>query len=74
MSKEPKSLSTFLQPIVDELQAFWKGVKLTTSQSTIPLTYRGALILASADLPALCENCAVLKVTQHIGAVRNVLS
>ena len=53
MSKEPKSLNTFLAPIVDELQALWKGVKLMTSQSRIPLTYRGALLLASADLPAI---------------------
>ena len=52
MKKEPKSLNTFLEPIVDELKALWKGVKLTTSQSGIPLTYRGALLLASADLPA----------------------
>ena len=57
MSKEPKSLNTFLAPIVDELQVFWKGVKLTTSQSMIPLTYRGALLLASADLPAVRKLC-----------------
>lgn len=53
MSKEPKSLNTFLAPIVDELKAFWIGVKLKTSQSKIPITYRGALLLASADLPAV---------------------
>ena len=57
MSKEPKSLNTFLAPIVDELQALWKGVKLTTSQSRIPLTYWGALLLASADLPAVRKLC-----------------
>lgn len=39
MSKEPKSLNTFLAPIVNELQALWKGVKLSTSSSDIPLTY-----------------------------------
>ena len=49
-SKEPKSLNTFLAPIVDELQALWKGVKLTTSQSRIPLTYRGALLPAVRKL------------------------
>ena len=53
MSKEPKSLNTFLAPIDDELKAFWIGVKLKTSQSKIPITYRGALLLASADLPAV---------------------
>ena len=67
MSKEPKSLNTFLAPIVDELQAFWKGVKLTTSQSTIPLTYRGALLLASADLPAVRKLCGFKGHSAHRG-------
>ena len=67
MSKEPKSLSTFLQPIVDELQAFWKGVKPTTSQSTTPLTYRGSLILASADLPAVRKLCGFKGHSAHRG-------
>ena len=31
MSKEPKSMNTFLAPIVDELKAFWIGVKLKNS-------------------------------------------
>lgn len=53
MSKEPKSLNTLLARIVNELQALWKGVKLSTSSSHIPLIYRGALLLASADLPAI---------------------
>ncbi|PFX26443.1 hypothetical protein AWC38_SpisGene8874 [Stylophora pistillata] len=53
MSKEPKSLNTILAPIVVELKAFWIGVKLKTSQSKIPLTYRGALLPASVDLPAV---------------------
>lgn len=52
MSKEPKSLNTFLTPIVDKLKALWKGVKLSTGESSTPMTYRGALLLASADLPA----------------------
>ena len=46
-NKEPKSLNTFLAPIVDELKALWKGVKLMTSQCPGPLTYWGALLLAS---------------------------
>ena len=71
MTKEPKSLNIFLEPIVDEFKAFWRGVKLTTSQSGIPLTYRGAILLASADLPAVRKLCG--KVFQHIVAVPNVL-
>ena len=67
MSKEPKSLNTFLAPIVDELQALWKGVKLTTSQSRIPLTYRGALLLASADLPTVRKLCGFKGHSAHWG-------
>ena len=67
MSKEPKSLNTFLAPIVDELQALWKGVKLMTSQSRIPLTYRGALLLASADLPAIRKLCGFKGHSAHRG-------
>ena len=67
MSKEPKSLNTFLQPIVDELQAFWKGVRQTTSQSTIPLTHRGAFLLASADLPAARKLCGFKGHSAHRG-------
>ena len=60
MNKEPKSLNTFLAPIVDELEALWKGVKLMTSQCPGPLTYRGALLLASADLPAVRKLCGLI--------------
>ena len=66
MSKEPKSLNTFLEPIVEELQAFWRGVRLT-SQSTIPLTYCGALLLASADLPAVRKLCGFKGHLAHRG-------
>ena len=34
MAKDPMSLNTFLEPIVNELKTFWKGVKLSTSQRT----------------------------------------
>ena len=67
MNKEPKSLNTFLVPIVDELQALWKGVKLSSSSSDIPLTYRGALLLASADLPAIRKLCGFKGYSAHRG-------
>ena len=67
MSKEPKSLNTFLAPIDDELKAFWIGVKLKTSQSKIPITYRGALLLASADLPAVRKLCGFKGHSTHRG-------
>ena len=67
MSKEAKSLNPFLEPIVDEFKAFWKGVKLTTSQSKIPLTYRGAILLASADLSAVRKLCGFKGHSAHCG-------
>ena len=67
MAKEPKSLNTFLEPIVDELKALWKGVKLSTSQSSTALKYRGALILVSADLPAVRKLCGFKGHSAHRG-------
>ena len=67
MSKEPKSLNTFLAPIVDELQALWKGVKLSTSSCNTCLTYRGALLLAAADLPARRKLCGFKGYAAHRG-------
>ena len=67
MSKEPKSLNNFLAPIVDKLQALWKGVKLSTSLSNTPLTYRGALLLAAADLPAIRKLCRFKGYAAHRG-------
>jgi len=74
MSKEPKSLNTFLAPIVDELQAFCKGIKLATTQSIIPLTYHGALLLASADLPAVWKLYGFKGHSAHRGCSKCVLS
>ena len=67
MKKEPKSLNTFLAPIVDELKALWKGVKLSTSLSKEPQTYHGALLLASADLPAVRKLCGFKGHSAHRG-------
>lgn len=67
MNKEPKYLNTFLAPIIDELQALWKGVKLSSSSSDIPLTYRGALLLASTDLPAIRKLCGFKGYSAHRG-------
>lgn len=57
MSKEPKSLNTFLTPIVDELKVLWKDVKLSTRESSTSMTYWGAVLLASADHPAVQKLC-----------------
>lgn len=67
LSKEPKSLNTFLEPIIDELKAFWHGIRLQTSISKIPLVFRGALIFASADIPALRKLCGFKGHSAHRG-------
>ena len=41
--------------------------KLMTSQSRIPLTYRGALLLATADLPAIRKLCGFKGHSAHRG-------
>ena len=43
MDKEP-NLNTFLEPIVDELQVLWRGIKLSNSLTSIPLTFVAALL------------------------------
>ena len=54
MEKMPKSLNPFLEPLVDEFQAFWNpGIRLHTSKSMIPRNYRAAILCAAADLPAV---------------------
>ena len=67
MSKGAKSLNTLLEPIVNELQALWKGVKLSTSACSSPVTYPGALVLASADLPAIRKLCGFKGYSAHRG-------
>ena len=67
MSKEPRSLNSFLQPIVDELKVLWKGVRLKTSQSRVELTYRAAILFASADLPAVRKLCGFKGFSAHRG-------
>jgi len=67
LSKEPKSLNPFLGPIVDELNALWQGVRLESSISSTPEVYRGALIFASADIPALRKLCGFKGHSAHRG-------
>ena len=60
MEKMPKSLNPFLEPLVDEFQAFWNpGIRLHTSKSVLPLKYRAAILCAAADLPAVRKLCGL---------------
>jgi len=70
MKKEPKSLNEFLDPIVGELKALWKGVRIQTSTSCVPLTHRAALLLASSDIPASRKLCGFKGHAAHRGCSR----
>lgn len=52
LSKEPKNLNPFLKPAVKELQCLWKGIRLSSSLSRFPLTFRAAVLAVSCDIPA----------------------
>ena len=51
LDSEPK-LHTFLDPCVDELNALWKGVMISTSLTPVPLKAFAALLCVAADIPA----------------------
>ena len=57
MDTMPKSINSFLSPMVDEMKKLWTGVRLHTSLSVIPLVYRGAILLAASDIPAARKLC-----------------
>lgn len=67
LKKEPKSLNTFLGPVVNELNALWKGIRLQTSSSKTPEHYRAAVILASSDIPASRKLCGFKGHSAHRG-------
>jgi hypothetical protein len=52
MGKEPKNLNSFLKPLMEELKMLWKGIRLVSSLSTIPLIFKAALLCTSSDIPA----------------------
>ncbi|XP_022102683.1 uncharacterized protein LOC110985747 [Acanthaster planci] len=58
LDKEPASLNSFLEPVVKELNALWKGVQISTPCEV--MTIQGALMCCSADLPANRKLCGFL--------------
>ena len=71
LKKEPQSLNNFLVPIVDELKALWRGIRLLTSESSLfPLTFRAALLCASSDIPASRKLCGFLSHSAKLGCSR----
>ena len=49
--KEPKDLNPFLKPAVEELKCLWKGIRLSSTLSQLPLTFRAAVLSVSCDIP-----------------------
>ena len=57
LDREPKNLNQFLEPVVDELKALWKGVRLGSCLSRFALTFRAAVISISSNVPATRRIC-----------------
>ena len=60
--REPKSINSFLKPLVDELLLLWNGKILSVNTSTgIKDEFvRAALLCVSCDLPAAQKTCGFL--------------
>ena len=48
---EPKSMNSYLQPLVDDLIVLWKGVVMPSASGTSVIV-RAALICTACDIPA----------------------
>lgn len=59
METMPKSINPFVKPLVDEMKVLWKGIRLHSSISTIPLLFGGAILLAASDIPAARKLCGL---------------
>lgn len=68
---EPPSLNTFLRPLVDELNAFWTGVRLNTAESPRykPL-FKLALMCVACDIPAARKCCGFKGHSANYGCSR----
>ena len=57
--KEPKyTINSYLYPLVTELQKFWSGVKLSTTEGSKVI--RVALTCIACDIPATRKVCGFL--------------
>ena len=59
MRHEPKCLNEFLIPAVSELKGLWKGLRLNSSLSSVPLIFRAAVLCTSSDIPASRKLCGM---------------
>ena len=68
LSKEPSSLNTFLNPLIDELKALWNGVKVKTKNAPIQgAEVRAALICCASDIPAARKLCGFVGHSANLG-------
>ena len=62
LSKEPQSLNSFLDPLVDKLTVLWRGIKVKTKKGE---EIRAALICCAADISAVDLSAIVQIVVVH---------
>jgi len=68
--KEPNhDINTFLNPFVEELNTFWKGVEMLCNSGN-KRVIRCALLCVACDLPAGRKVCGFLGHAAHYGCSR----
>lgn len=66
MDKEPK-LNTFLEPVVTELKCLWRGIKLLSNMTPVPITFVAALLCVASDVPATRKLCGFKSHAANLG-------
>ena len=67
-SHEPKlHINSFLKPLVDELQDFWAGVKLTVCTESSKNREGCYILYVTCDMPAGRKTCGFLSHTATLG-------
>lgn len=68
LSKEPASLNFFLNPLVDELNALWHGIKVKTKNAPIQgAEICAALICCAAGIPTARKLCGFVGHSARLG-------
>ena len=65
-------LNSYLEPLVEELNELWTGIKfiVNTNKKRITVTVRAALLCVSCDLPAGSKVCGFLGHNSTLGCTR----
>ena len=67
---EPTNISSFIKPLVNELEDFWHGIELSVYGTSSKKPVRCALLCACCDLPAGRKLCGFLSYNAHKGCSR----